>query len=686
MRVPFIPQQQAEECGPACLAMILAAHGHHAPLNEVRDLCGVGRSGVTAYDIHEAAASYGLSMKGYGSIEPDELPAYMGDGPVILHWGLDHWVVCDGTTRGHLEIIDPARGRMTIPMSQAFTSDEGMSGVVLVFSRSERFTFRSRLDNSLRRLTWLVLRDWQFLSAISLGGVMAQVFALVPVFALPYLAQLLPGTPLSTAILWASVLVLAGALEQGISYLKSTLHSYISATSDTRFMSQACHRVLGLPMAWHHARGASQVLLRLLTSTTFLAQVKTLFVTIHLSGFIAITTLIATAFIHPVLLVPMILGGVALLLVGQLQIRRIKESCMAPDITTADLGQLINETVHAAEWLELSGLMHWARQRFATSFARSESAHLNFWNRHVSSSLAMTSTGVVMKVSALAWGAFLAHKGVIAPSQVGAYFLLLSLFSQGINGLVRLPTSLSQIMVSLTRIDDLFLTHQEAHGSIGSAITGPIQIRNVSFSYWPGGAAIFHDVSLEIAPGEFIGLVGPSGSGKSTLGHLIAGVRPASAGSICFGGLPLCEWAETELRRRIHLVPQAPELFAESVAFNLGLGDSYSEESMWAALQIVELVPVIERLGGLNGQIEIAGGNLSGGERQRLSLARALLSRPEVLILDEATSALEIPLENRILRSIRDLGTTCLCISHRRSGMNAVASRIVELRDGALYE
>ncbi|MCY1708654.1 ATP-binding cassette domain-containing protein [Pannonibacter sp. SL95] len=230
-----------------------------------------------------------------------------------------------------------------------------------------------------------------------------------------------------------------------------------------------------------------------------------------------------------------------------------------------------------------------------------------------------------------------------------------------------------------------------ASGSHSTQITGEplpnapaLELTGVTFAYPGAQRAVLEGFDFTLARGETVCLVGPSGCGKSTVLALAARLMRPDAGAIRLGGRDLSGIPEVVLRQRLAVISQKPVLFNDTIAANLRLAvPEASPEAMWSALEAVGLADMIaarpEGLGSLLGE---GGAGLSGGEARRLTLARALLIRPEVVLLDEVTEGLDDATAAGVLSALsafRDEGASLLLISHRAREL-AIADRIVRLR------
>jgi ATP-binding cassette subfamily B protein len=205
----------------------------------------------------------------------------------------------------------------------------------------------------------------------------------------------------------------------------------------------------------------------------------------------------------------------------------------------------------------------------------------------------------------------------------------------------------------------------------------------VTFGY--ADEPVLQDVSVTLAPGEVVALVGSTGSGKTTLCSLVAALFPPDEGRVLLGGVPAPDVDPQVLAQTIALVFQEPFLFADSIRENLALGEDVPEEDLWAALETARAAGFVRRLRrGLDDVIGERGVTLSGGQRQRLALARALVRRPRVLLLDDATSAVDARVEQSILAGLRDATTaTTVVVAHRLSTI-ALADRVLLLDEGRI--
>jgi ATP-binding cassette subfamily B protein/ATP-binding cassette subfamily C protein/ATP-binding cassette subfamily B multidrug efflux pump len=229
----------------------------------------------------------------------------------------------------------------------------------------------------------------------------------------------------------------------------------------------------------------------------------------------------------------------------------------------------------------------------------------------------------------------------------------------------------------------------EDHGGVQRVSPGPLAVRGVRFNYPGQPRAALDGVTLELAPGHTLGLVGPTGAGKSTLLRLLLRQQAPVAGQVRWNGADLHDYELAALRAAVAWVPQEPFLFSAPVAENIGLArPGASREQIEQAARLAAVHEDILRLPhGYDTPVGERGVTLSGGQRQRVAIARALLADAPLLLLDDALSAVDTETEARILAHLRQarVGRTVIIVSHRLSAV-ADADNTVVLRDGHVIE
>ena len=295
----------------------------------------------------------------------------------------------------------------------------------------------------------------------------------------------------------------------------------------------------------------------------------------------------------------------------------------------------------------------------------------------------------------------LVNIAIIALIYSGAVRVELGDLSQG--SVLALYNLMSQILIELIKLANLIVTVTKA-AACGSRISAVLQMQpslqtdeeraaantedfvsfdDVTVRYTDGADAALEHISFSVKRGQTVGIIGGTGSGKTTLVNLIPHFYDVSGGQVCVDGYNVRDKAvQSRLRERIGVVPQKAVLFKGTVRENLLWGRSdAADEDLWKALRLARADAFIAEKDGLDTTVEQGGKNFSGGQKQRLTIARALVRNPEILILDDSSSALDYATDAELRQGIRGLDTTTFIVSQRASSVRD-ADLIVVLDDG----
>ena len=340
-----------------------------------------------------------------------------------------------------------------------------------------------------------------------------------------------------------------------------------------------------------------------------------------------------------------------------------------------------------------SGAETTEQQRFKKTVNSWRSASLDTMHGFLKVSTVYSTINMSIKIGAIAFAVYAAQHNLVS---VAAVYLIITYTSSvahelwNMNGIMR---SYNRIIGDAHEMVEILQTPTTLvdRSSAKLAVThGSIAVDNVTFTHDEGqGDTLFHDFSLNIQPGEKIGLVGSSGSGKTTLTKLLLRFADIDSGEIAIDAQNIAEVTQASLREKIAYVPQEPLLFHRSVRENISYGrpDATDAEIERAAKKAGAYDFIIKLQDGFDTMVGERGVKLSGGQRQRIAIARAILKDAPILILDEATSALDSESEALIQKSLETLmkGRTSIVIAHRLSTI-AKLDRIIVLENGHIAE
>ena len=292
---------------------------------------------------------------------------------------------------------------------------------------------------------------------------------------------------------------------------------------------------------------------------------------------------------------------------------------------------------------------------------------------------------------------------VVLLVKVGAIRVQSGILTQGL--VIALYNYMSQILIELIKMANLIISIAKAvacgnrissvlklesdqeNGTDEDKLSGGVEFRDVTAAYAGAASPSLEHISFQAKPGQTVGIIGGTGSGKTTLVNLIPRLYDTTAGQVLLDGKNVRDFDLNSLRRQIGIVPQKAVLFKGTIRQNLLWGnENASEEELWDALKVAQAQEVVQgKEGGLDAPVEQGGANFSGGQRQRLTIARALVRKPAILILDDSASALDFATDANLRMAIRGMGNppTTFLVSQRAASVR-YADEILVLDDGAL--
>ncbi len=285
-------------------------------------------------------------------------------------------------------------------------------------------------------------------------------------------------------------------------------------------------------------------------------------------------------------------------------------------------------------------------------------------------------------------GALKVEQGILTQGMVIALYNYMSQILVELVKMANLIISMTKAAACGNRVSDLLeLQVSQTAGSGSAVIQGQVEFADVSVSYTDSADPALEHVSFRAEPGQTIGIIGGTGSGKTTLVNLIPRLYDATVGQVLVDGIDVKTYDSTALRSAIGIVPQKAVLFQGTIRENLLWGnENATDDDLWEALSLAQAREVVKsKEGELGAPVEQGGANFSGGQRQRLTLARALVRKPRILILDDSSSALDYATDlalRQAISSMQDAPTTFI-VSQRAASVRQ-ADQIIVLDDGCV--
>jgi ATP-binding cassette subfamily B protein len=684
-RVPWIRQMALADCGAACLAMVLAYHGKQVPLDELRQMTSTNRDGVDALAMTQAAQRYGLSARGVAADLDDleHLPP-----ATILHWEFAHFVVFERLWRNGVQVMDPALGRRRLSMEVFRRS---YTGVAITFEPGEDF----QTSKLTARDTWRYLRPLlgqsRRLTRVLVGSLLLRVLAL----ALPLLTGVLVDeiVPRNDRHL---LLVIGATMGAVIGYffvstlLRSHLLLQLRTHLDVRLTTAFVEHLVDLPYAFFLGRSAGDLMMRLQSNTVVREFLTTGTISALIDGSLASLYLVLLFMLSPPLAV-LVLGLALLQVMVLLLARRRNQYLMSESLQVEAKSQSYTfELLAGIETLKAAGAERRAAEHWERLFIDQVNVALRRGRLDASVDAVTGTLQLGSPLAILVYGGFQILNGDISLGTMLAAAALAVGFLEPLSTLIETGLKLQLLRSYMERISDVLDARREQEGqqvATAHRLSGRVKAEGVSFAYGPLAPAVVQDVSLEVLPGQLLGIAGRSGSGKSTLAHLLLGMYHPTSGRILFDGSDLAELELKSVRRQIGIVTQRPYLFGATIRHNIALSDPAMPHEMVvdAAKSACIHDEIVAMPMGYETPLVDGGASLSGGQQQRIALARALAHRPTILLLDEATSDLDTVTERMVHHNLATLGCTRIVIAHRLSTI-VDADLILVMEEGRIVQ
>lgn len=675
------------DSGLACLVMLARFHNVAvSPEQLAHEFAEDGRSFARG-ELLLAAKKLGLKAKAARSkverLAHTPLPAIAADND-------GRFFIIARIDDGKALIHDPGSQR---PEVLGFEELEARWTGELILIRSE-----ASLAGELSKFdfTWFIpaiVKYRKLLGEVLLVSFVLQIFALLtPLFFQVVMDKVLVHRGLSTLDVIAIGLLGIMLFETALSGLRSYVFAHTASRIDVELGSRLFRHLVSLPLAYFQARRVGDSVARVRELENIRSFLTGNAITLLLDVLFSVV-FIAVMFYYSGWLTLVVVLSLPLYFLISLFITPLLRARLQESFNRGAENQaFLVETVNGIDTLKSMAVEPQIGRKWDNQLAGYVAAS---FKTQTLSTIANESVGLVGKLVTVAtlWlGARLVIDGDLTVGQLIAFNMLAGRVAQPIMRLAQLWTNFQQTGVSVQRLGDILNTRTEMSQATRSAlppIKGQVEFDQLHFRYRPDGSEVLRGISLNIQPGEVIGVVGRSGSGKSTLTRLLQRLYVPERGRVLVDGMDLALADVSSLRRQIGVVLQENMLFARSIRENIALTDPGAP--IEAVIQAARLAGahefILELPEGYDTVVGEHGASLSGGQRQRIAIARALIGNPRILIFDEATSALDYESERIVQQNMKSIcqGRTVIIIAHRLSAVRD-ANRILVMDRGQIVE
>ena len=705
-------QQDAMDCGPSCLAMIVKYYGKDVSIEQLRKICSLGKDGVSLLGISKAAETIGLKTIG-GRLSLNTL-AHEIPLPCIVHWNQNHFVVVYKIKKHNKEkytvyVADPGKGHVTYTKEEfcehwISTKNNGEEkGIALLLEPTEQFYAQNdtKAVPTQRRVKflWNYLKKYKrFFTQLILGLLLGSLLQLV----FPFLTQAIVDTGIGgkdVGFVWLVLLAEMMLLfsRTAIDFIRSKILLHISTRINISLISDFFIKLMKLPMKFFDTKLMGDLLQRIedhrrveqfLTSSS-LSLLFSFFTFLVFGVVLAVYNL----GIFAVFLIGTVLyaGWIVLFLRKrrQLDYKYFEQAGRNRNVTYQLIGGMQEIKLQGCEQRK-----RWEWEDVQADLFKVNLQSLNLQQVQQAGSITINEVKNIL-ITVLAATAVI-HGNMTLGMMLAVQYIIGQLNSP-VEQLIQFIYSWQDVSISLDRMNEIHTeTNEENVERTRTAYTDKtteghsLTIKDLSFKYdIYSPKDILSDINLSIPNGKVTAIVGASGSGKTTLVKLLLGFYEPLNGNIEIGNANLSEYNLGWWRSQCGAVMQEGYLFSDTIARNIAISDDEPDiERIRHAARVANIADYIETLPlAYNTMIGQDGQGISQGQRQRILIARVVYKNPMFVFLDEATNALDANNERAITENLSEFykGKTVVVVAHRLSTVRD-ADQIVVLDEGKIVE
>jgi len=678
----------AIDTGLTCL--IVLARLHHLPADpkQLQHEFGASEHTFDTRDLLRGAKWLGLKSR---AIRSDWRKLATTNFPCIAKLEQDRYVLIGGLKEDEILVKDPLEDAPQTMGRAEFESQ--WSGELILTTR------RAGLASTFKQFdfSWFIpfiLKYKRYLKDVLIASFFLQLFALItPLFFQVVVDKVLVHQGLTTLDILAIGLLVVSLFEVLLGGLRTYVFAHTTNRIDVALGSELFKHLLRLPVAYFEVRRVGDTVARVRELETIRNFITGSSITLVVDFFFTLV-FFAVLYLYSPLLTLVVAGTLPLYTVLAVSITPALRARLHEKFNRgADNQAYLVESVTGIETLKAAAVEPSAQRRWEERLAAYVAASFKATNLSNIANQAASLINKLMVLGILWLGARLVINAELTVGQLVAFNMIAGRISGPILRLVQLWQEFQQAGISVQRLGDILNAqaepaHSPSRGSLPD-LQGRVSFEHVTFRYRPRGPEVLQDISLDVQPGEVIGIVGRSGSGKSTLTKLVQRLYVPESGRVLVDGVDLAMVDTAWLRRSIGVVLQENVLFNRSVRENIAISDPAMpmERVVHAAKLSGAHEFILELAEGYDTMVGEHGSNLSGGQRQRIAIARALITDPKILIFDEATSALDYESEAIIHQNMRYIckGRTVFVIAHRLSSVR-IANRILVIDKGRVVE
>lgn len=671
-----VKQHDYKDCGCACLATICKQHGLKYPISKIREVAGTDKKGTSAFGVIQAAEQLGFSAKGIKANKPEDIFSEI-PMPAIAHVIIDktllHYVVIHKISEKEIIVADPAKGIVKYKPQDFFSI---WTGILIIMTPTVKFKKGNEAKGVFSRFFDLIKPQKGLLVNIFLASILITIFGILGSFYFKLLIDdIVSNNIIKSLHMYSMGFIILIIFKVITEAFRTQLLIHLGQRLDIPLMLGYYEHVVNLPMNFFGTREVGEIISRFNDASKIRDAISGVTLTMMIDVLMVIVGGGILYFQSPLLfgitLIPLIIYGI-IVFAFKNSIEEVNRETMQ---SNAKVTSYLVESINGIETIKAFNAEREVNSETEKRFIKLiKNVFRNGYINNFQVTLKSLVKGI-FSISILWIGTTQVLSGKISFGELLTFNALLVYFLNPIENIINLQPTLQTAIVAAERLSEILdLTLEKSideNKKINpKTLKGDIEFNNLDFRYGTR-SLILKNINLNIKSGERIALVGESGSGKTTLAKLLMNFYQCEKGELIISGYNIKDINVESLRDKIAYISQETFLFNGTIIENLSLGNPYlTYEEIIEACKKAQIHDFINSLPlRYNTLVEENGANFSGGQKQRLSIARAILRKPEILIMDEATSNLDSITERAIEKTIHEFSKdiTTIIIAHRLS-------------------
>lgn len=678
-KMQLVRQMGISDCGPACIAMIFAYYGYKINVNDIKANTRIGRDGISLAKMKKIVEEYGFIFKAYSNYQTEE--NIEKNLPIITCTKNNHFVVIEKKIRRGYVILDPIDGKKIIDIR---TMQEKYNDLLIVICPDKNA--KEKCKRSIQKNRYKLYINYKKFVLALLLTIVTQILVIVPSF----LIQKVIDTFNSSRYLISVPVLIAAALIVAILYwLGNTLKTHVILLLQNEIyatmIKQMLEKLFKIDFEFFESHTSGDITNRFNSVNELYQFVSGISITIIIDILTAVLCGAVMIFrslpLFAIVVAITVIQIVCIVLIN----KDIRKKTNEYIDSLAKSESVLVETLTNIQQIRCMHVDEIIKNNLQRKYERSIGIlkDKTYYSNQLES--ITSAINIITPLILYIVGSLYIQKGYITLGRLIGFINLSSYFISPFSVMSMVVPQIGVIKETMYRLREFMeFKDIQKNGSKRIDKFQNIVMNKVNFSY--SEKSCLSNINLRIDQGEKVAIVGPSGSGKTTIVKLLLNVIQRYEGKIEINGFNIKEVNNENLSKLMSVVTQTPVAINGTIRENIDMLSLLSDEEIWRLLEMADMEKVVKKFPlGLNTYIGENGQNISGGQRQRLAIARAMSTRPEVIIFDEATSNIDLMTERKIYKKLQEERISQIIITHRLSAIEDV-DRIYVINDGCIAE